>query len=91
MDDCENEIMDFISKNTPHQYWLAKSFILLSDVYLSKDDIFQAKHTLNSITNNYTVLDDGIVKEAKRKLSDLELLEKETIITDDASDSLQTN
>lgn len=90
-DDCENEIMDFISKNTPHQYWLAKSFILLSNVYLAKDDLFQAKHTLSSIINNYNIDNDGIINEAKRKIADLELLEKETILTKEDQDSTQTN
>jgi TolA-binding protein len=91
LDECENEVMDFISKNTPHQYWLAKSFILLSDVYLAKDDLFQAKHTLNSIIDNYTDIEDGIINEAKKKKAILEEKEKETILTTEASDSTQIN
>lgn len=85
-DDAENEIMDFISKNTPHQYWLAKSFILLSDVYLSKGDTFQAKHTLNSITTNYNIKDDGIIDEALVKIKAIETIEKENILTNDTND-----
>lgn len=91
IDDCENEIMDFISKNTPHQFWLAKSFILLSDVYTAKNDLFQAKHTLNSIVSNYTITDDGIIEQAKKKIEILEQKEKETILTNEASDSIQNN
>jgi len=34
--ESEKEIMDFIDKNSPHQSWLAKTFILLSDIYLKK-------------------------------------------------------
>ncbi|MDA3815774.1 MAG: tetratricopeptide repeat protein [Prolixibacteraceae bacterium] len=79
-DKAENEIMDFISKNTPHQYWLAKSFILLSDVYLAKDDMFQAKHTLKSIIDNYNKNDDGILKEAQKKIAEIEKIEEESII-----------
>lgn len=89
--DSENEIMDFISKNTPHQYWLAKSFLLLSDIYLQKDDAFQAKHTLSSIVDNYTDQTDGIIKEAQTKIMKLEEKEKETIITNQDADSTQTN
>lgn len=74
---AENEIMDFISKNTPHQYWLAKSFILLADIYLSKGDQFQAKHTLMSMIENYPEENDGIIQTAQVKLAHLEELEKQ--------------
>ncbi len=67
----ENEIFDFIDMNTPHQYWMGKSFLLLSDVYLGLDDEFQAIHTLKSIIDYYTIEDDGIVKEAKRRHDNL--------------------
>jgi tetratricopeptide (TPR) repeat protein len=78
--ESEKEINDFIEKSTPHQYWLAKSFILLSDVYLAKGDVFQAKHTVKSVVDNYTVQNDGIIDEAKNKLSQLEAKEKESIL-----------
>jgi len=74
--ESEKEIMDFISKNTPHQYWLAKSFILLSDIYLKKGDEFQAKHTLKSVVDNYTDKTDGILEMANEKLSRLEEQER---------------
>jgi len=32
--DTENEVLDFAKKNTPYQFWLARSFVLLSDVYI---------------------------------------------------------
>lgn len=73
---AEKEIMDFIDKGTSHQFWLAKSFILLSDIYVAKKDDFQAKHTLKSLVENYPVKDDGILTEASRKLADIEEREK---------------
>ncbi|MDA3881312.1 MAG: tetratricopeptide repeat protein [Prolixibacteraceae bacterium] len=81
-DEAENEIMDFISKSTPHKYWLAKSFILLSDVYREKNDIFQAKHTLKSIIDNYNNDTDGIIEEANKKIAEIEQIEKKSIIID---------
>lgn len=72
----EAEILDFIDKNTPHQFWLGKSFILLADIYLSRNDEFQAKHTLKSLVENYNVEDDGIITEASQKLSVIENKEK---------------
>jgi TolA-binding protein len=72
----EDEIIDFISKNTPYQYWLGKSFLLLADIYLGKNDQFQAKHTLKSLYENYNDDDDGIKAEAAKKLLVIENEEK---------------
>lgn len=70
--EAENEIMDFIDKNSPHQFWLAKSFLLLSDIYLKNGDEFQAKHTLKSIEENYPEQNDGILETTRRKLQAIE-------------------
>jgi len=65
--EIENELFDFIEKNTPHQYWMGKAFLLLSDVYLSLNDEFQAINTLKSIIDYYSITDDGIVDEANAR------------------------
>ena len=78
--ESENEIMDFINKNTPHQYWLAKAFILLTDIYLARNDLFQARHTLQSIIDNYSILNDGILDTAKEKMVVVESLENKNIL-----------
>jgi len=67
----EEEVYEFIEMNTPHQYWMGKAFLLLSDVYLALNDEFQAIHTLKSIIDYYTIPDDGIVAEAKRRHDNL--------------------
>ncbi len=64
-------ILDFSDKNTPHQYWLAKSFLLLADIYAEEDNEFQAIHTLKSIIKNYDTKDDGIIETAQRKKEQL--------------------
>ncbi len=71
LDDAEKEIVDFIDKNTPHQYWMGKAFLLLSEVYVDKNDEFQAIHTLQSIIDYYTIPDDGIIDEARQRRSAL--------------------
>ena len=73
----EAEVFDFAEKNTPHQYWLAKSFILLAEVYANQDDFFQAKATLNSIIDGYSSTTDGIIDEATAKLNQLVKTEKD--------------
>lgn len=62
---AEKEIFNFIDLNSPHQYWMAKAFILLSKIYHNKKDDFQALNTLQSIISNYTIQNDGIIEEAK--------------------------
>ncbi len=69
IDEAEKTINEFIEMNSPHHYWLGKSFILLSDIFVDKKDLFQARYTLQSIIDNYTVKDDEIIQTAKSKLS----------------------
>lgn len=73
--ESEKEIMDFIDKNSPHQFWLAKAFILLSDIYTKNNDDFQAKHTLKSIEENYPDKNDGIINITRQKLQQIEARE----------------
>jgi len=56
--ESESEIMDFAKKNTPYQFWLARSFVLLSDIYIKQGNDFQAKQYLLSLQKNYTVADE---------------------------------
>ena len=70
--EAEDEVFDFAAKNTPHQYWFAKSFILLSDIYVAKKDEFQAIHTLQSVIGSYESQDDGIIELATNKKKALE-------------------
>ncbi len=67
IDQSEQEIIDFIKQGTSHEYWLGKAFILLADIYLKKGDRFQAKANLTGLMDNYKILDDGIVEEARAK------------------------
>ena len=75
--EAENEIDDFISKGTPYLFWLGKSFLLLSDIYIDNNQEFDAKHTLKSLIENYNNDTDGIKNEASRKLSAIEAKEKQ--------------
>lgn len=42
-----------IDANTPHQYWLARSFILLSDIYRKEGMTFEANEYLKTIKETY--------------------------------------
>ena len=55
---AEKVIMDFIQEGTPHMYWLARSFILLSDIYKSQGKDVEARQYLLSLKSNYNEDDD---------------------------------
>ncbi len=76
----ESEVFSFAEKNTPHQYWMAKSFILLAQIYVQKNDLFQAKATLQSVIDGYTNSSDGIIDAASAMQVELIKKEKETLL-----------
>ncbi len=55
---AEERVFALIDSATPHQYWLARGFILLSDIYIGQGDTFQAEQYLESLQNNYEGDDD---------------------------------
>ncbi len=71
---AEEQIFEYVNKLSSYDYWLARTFLLLADVYLEKDNTFQAKHTLQSIIENY----DGeeIRRDALNRMEFIEELEK---------------
>ena len=70
-DECEKRIYALADSKTPHSYWLGKAFILLGDIYVARNDVFQARATYRSVVDGYTPADDGIVAEAQSKLEKL--------------------
>jgi TolA-binding protein len=71
-DKAQKEIFNFVELNTPHQYWIARAYIMLAEIYHNKKDDFQATSTLKSIIDNYDNKDDGIIKEATLKKEQIE-------------------
>ena len=79
---AEEQIMEFAQQNTSHQYWLARSFILLSDIYQDKGDNFQAKQYLLSLEQNYKNKDD-IQDLIKERLDKIDQQEQQPTTNDD--------
>ncbi len=78
-DKAESEVFSMIDMNTPHQYWMAKAFLLLGDILIKRGDLFQARYTLQSLIDGYDKRDDGILDEAAEKLQ--KVLDRERFIT----------
>lgn len=73
---------------------------MLSDVFLKKDDAFQARYTLQSIVDNYAVKDDGIIERAQAKLDvllvseekeEVKIANKEVKVQFEGVDSTESN
>lgn len=69
---AEKTAFALIDSATPHHYWLARGFILLSDVYIAQGDTFQAKQYLQSLESNYSGNDDiaTLIKQRYQKIGD---------------------
>ena len=69
---AEQEILQFIDHSTPHAYWLARSFVLLADVYVATGKPLDARQYLLSLQQNYTVDDDiqPMIRERLEKLKE---------------------
>jgi TolA-binding protein len=58
-------VFELNEKYSNNEYWIAKGFILLADMYTADKDYFQAKATLQSIIDNYEGEDLRAVARAK--------------------------
>ena len=69
--ESEKVVNEFIALNTPHQYWMARVFILLADISVAKNDRLTARATLQGLLDYYKADDDGILDEVRAKLDEL--------------------
>ena len=70
-DACEKEILSYIEESTPHAYWLARSFVLIADLYIAQNRLIEAKQYLLSLQHNYSG-DDDIAELIKERLQIIE-------------------
>jgi hypothetical protein len=71
LEECEQKVYALAGSKTQYTYWLGKAFITLGDIYVQREDKFQATATYRSVVDGYTPVDDGIVAEAQSKLDKL--------------------
>ncbi|MFM2283394.1 MAG: hypothetical protein RL222_898, partial [Bacteroidota bacterium] len=64
---ADKECNDYLDKFPSYEYYLGKTFLLMSDMYTDDNKLLQAKATLQSLLDNYTQEDD-VRAEAQQKL-----------------------
>lgn len=57
-----------IDAATPHTYWLARAFILLSDIYSAEGKTFEAREYLKSLRENYPGSETDIFQMIETRL-----------------------
>ena len=75
--EAREKVFEFASTGTPHQYWTARAFLVLGDTYIDEGDMFQARATLQSIADGYTVKDDGIIDGVNERMEKIREKEKQ--------------
>lgn len=76
-DKAEDEIKKLIKERASFQFWVGKGFVLLGKNLIEQENYFQARHTLNSVLDNYKKEGDGVREEAREVLNYLDELESE--------------
>ncbi|MBC8321826.1 MAG: tetratricopeptide repeat protein [Bacteroidetes bacterium] len=76
LEEAENMVYELPEKYPTFDYWIAKGFILLADIYVGRDNLFQAEQTLVSVIENYK--GDDLRKTAEGKLERLKASQVET-------------
>lgn len=70
LDESETLIYQIPEQYPGQDFWIARGFILLSDIYVARDNDFQAEQTLQSVIENYP--GDDLKQVANAKLQQLQ-------------------
>lgn len=67
---AEDMVFELVNEYPAFEYWKAKAFIMLADIYTADDNVFQAKQTLQSVIDNYP--GEDLKSVAREKLEALQ-------------------
>lgn len=83
---------NLLKRKPAYDYWIAKSLILQTRVFMATDNLFQAEKTINLVINNYPNDNDDVLTEANRVKSELmQLKDKPKNTEDDTDRSIDLN
>ena len=74
LEQAEQQCKSTNSVSSNYPYWIAKSLLLLSDIYLAKNDLFNARAATEAVIENFNE-DPEIIKEAELKLAQIKTQE----------------
>lgn len=69
--EAEKSVNRLIDANPPHDYWLARGFILLSDIRAAEGNSFEAAEYLRSLRENYPGKEEDIFRMIDSRLEKL--------------------
>lgn len=69
--DAEKAMLEFTDAGTPHEYWLARGFIILADAYSGLGKDYLAREYLNSLRDNYPGEEEDIADMIASRLKKL--------------------
>ena len=72
--EAEDAANETIHLSAGYDYWIVKSYLLLSDILVKQKDYFNAKATLQSIVKHAKI--EELKQEAAKKLDEVRILEK---------------
>lgn len=70
-DRAHDTVEAVIDSATPHTYWLARGFILLSDIYAARGKAYEAREYLRSLRDNYPGNETDIMQMIDSRLTRL--------------------
>jgi len=70
-DGSRRAVEAIIDSATPHTYWLARAFILLSDIYAAQGKTYEAREYLRSLRDNYPGDETDIMQMIDSRLNKL--------------------
>ena len=68
---AERTANSLVDAGTPHAYWLARTFILLSDIYVKQGKTSEAREYLQSLKSNYPGKEKDITEAVDQRLAAL--------------------
>lgn len=68
---AQKVLEEFIDSDTSQNYWLARGYIALADVFRAQNDIYNAKEYLRALKSNYPGKEADIQQMIESRLSEL--------------------